>query len=226
MSGSKGTGRKGGGVVAKLGKSNLEELKSALEEWRELRGSAVRLAQEIVNLRNQASYAAGARITAVLGVAVQPWRMNLETLESLVGSISLLREKQQAMLERLERGTAAWLEHETSCAAASAVDGGGDGGVASSPSQSSWGFDSSYTTSLLEQLKQQTLLELCAAETLTMDSDIGGFDDSKESTEKIKSGLNTWSDDLSIDTDTATTLLLCFTHPPYFKDHMLEALIQ
>lgn len=221
MSG-KGAGRKGGIVVAKLGKSNLEVLLSSLEEWRELRGSAVRLAQEIVNLRNQASYATGARITAVLGVAVQPARMNLETLESLVGSISLLREKQQAMLERLECGTAAWLEYETSSAAAASAVDGSEGGATSSPRQSSWGFDSSYTTSLLEQLKQQTLLELCAAETLSMDSETGGFSDG---TGKFKFGLNTWSDDLSIDADTATTLLLCFTHPPYFKDHILDALI-
>ena len=197
--------------------SNFDRFSQGVLNWKKARDFTLGAAREIVNLRNQASYLKSAQVMSALGSTVQPSRMTQQTRESLAARIKQLRELQQEMLENLKHATMAWQSQFSSwenCAAAtieqSSRDDAGD-----------WGLDTDFTRSLLDQMNQQTLLEMCAAETLTMSdrSSCGMSSETalSETEDRDWGDLCTWGDDLSIDADTATTLLLCFTHPPYLS---------
>jgi len=197
-----------------LAASNFERFSTGVVTWKKARDLALVAAREIVNLRNQASYLKSAQVMSALGSTVQPSRMSQQTRESLAARIKQMRELQQEMLENLKHATMAWqLQFSCwdNCASAtleqSSRDDAGD-----------WGLDTDFTRSLLDQMNQQTLLEMCAAETLTMSDRSCGMSSEtapSETEDRNWGDLCSWGDDLSIDADTATTLLLCFTHPPY-----------
>ena len=175
-------------------------------DWRDLHDSSARIAQEIVNLRGEAVHLTSTRVDEALGAAVKPSRMLAQTYETLAASVKLLDEKQKEMVQKLEGVTSLALERETvivieGAAANEAVEEWGD-----------WPWDDAYIKLLTAQLKQQTLLELCAAETLSMRKQgAGDVDD---------------DDRITIDSDNAATLLACWAASPYLPSSSLDLLLR
>jgi len=175
-------------------------------DWRDLHDSSARIAQEIVNLRGEAVHLTSTRVDEALGAAVKPSRMLAQTYEKLAASVKLLDEKQKEMVQKLEGVTSLALERETAI----------EGAATTNEAAEEWGdwpWDDAYIKLLTAQLKQQTLLELCAAETLSMRKQ-GAYD------------VDVDDERITIDSDTAATLLACWAAMPYLPASSLDLLLR
>ena len=173
-------------------------------DWRDLHDSSARIAQEIVNLRGEAVHLTSTRVNEALGAAVKPSRMLAQTYETLAASVKLLDEKQKEMVQKLEGVTSLASERETMIEGAAANEAAEEWG--------DWPWDDAYIKLLTAQLKQQTLLELCAAETLSMRKGAGDVDDD--------------DDRITIDSDNAATLLACWAASPYLPSSSLDLILR
>jgi len=175
-------------------------------DWRDLHDSSARIAQEIVNLRGEAVHLTSTRVDEALGAAVKPSRMLAQTYEKLAVSVKLLDEKQKEMVQKLEGVTSLALERETAIEGAATTNEAAD-------EWGDWPWADAYIKLLTAQLKQQTLLELCAAETLSMRKQ-GAYDGDVD------------DERITIDSDTAATLLACWAAMPYLPASSLALLLR
>lgn len=169
----------------------LEQLLQEILHWRACRQRTLPLVRDIVNLRNQSSHVGASKVSQAFGAAVKPSRMTLQLHDSLTGRIKELSEAQDEMLQSLERAAALLTGLPPSDAPGEREGGEGQ-------------LDRAFAQRVLECINQQMLLELCAAETLTMTG-----------SGEAARALSSWEDDVSLDPDVAATLLVCFSHPPY-----------
>ena len=185
----------------------------SLGSWNDARTKSGPLAKMIVDLRNETTYATSEKLENVMGVLMRPSKLYIDVTEKLQGALAQL-EVQHTLMATCTETMVSVLSEEAEWSARRAsekeqqttTEGTTKEGESSYDTISAY-IDTCFLENLVHEILQQTLLE-------------------KSLFESLKCNSETWSLDLGIESETAVTLLACYSYCPHLNENSLKLALE
>jgi hypothetical protein len=180
--------------------------KAAAQVWKTSRDKALPIAKKVIELRNYATYVTGTQMGKSFGSAIQSSRISANVESELLGRLQQLEEAQQEMMESLHSMSCA-LDNSAPFEVNNNTESDCKESTKGSETANSWPIDRERAIELLDQMQQQTLLEVSIYELLLKEAREGSSAVSR------------------IDQDASVTFVACFTYSPYVSDSALSIMV-
>ena len=186
--------KKKGGTSVAVPSTPFTRFQAALRVWLDSRKRSIGIIEKYMALRSQATYVTASQVSASIGSALSASRLNVQVEAELYGQLMQLETNQNTMLQSIQDMGAILIGMNTSSDATLAAKPAGP-----------WPLDEAFTSKLLEDMKQQSLLEVSVYETLRQEQ---------------QHTAN------QADHDAAVTWTACFTFPPYLNLDTAESVLE
>ena len=224
----------------------FKALQREVERWIDIRKKTTSSCQELVNLINRLTFMTNDKVHSAFGDALMPSRLSAGLRDEISDKSDRLHSLQDDMMQCLKQISVLKL----SVFPDASVISNDTMNTIIAPSSSSCLIEHQAFANILNQMQQQTLLEMCIVEELCGRSDsddddeVDDCDDEEEHYDHSLSNTNDKTIDKSEtcgknslrnrgegrnvingDNDVAVTMLACFTYPPYLHISELESFI-